>query len=279
MCGDSTSVDAVDRLMDGAHADVCFTSPPYSQQRDYGAAKEKVGDWDGLMQGVFAAAPVKNGAQVLVNLGLVHRDSEWIPYWDGWIDWMRAQGWRRFGWYVWDQGPGLPGDWNGRLAPSHEFIFHFNRQPRQANKTHDKKPENIKDKTGDAGLRGKDGTIKNVSSGAKFLSTHKIPDSVVRVGRHHGAVKGGKHPAVFSVALCMEMFGAYAKSGDIAFEPFCGSGTQVIAAEKMNIRCFGIDIDPLYCDVAVRRFAEFTGTDPVNARTMQTFSEMANGEA
>ncbi|MEH7830484.1 hypothetical protein [Gemmobacter denitrificans] len=45
---------------------------------------------------------------------------------------VRAQGWRRFGWYVWDQGPGLPGDWDGRLAPSHEFIFHFNRQPRNA---------------------------------------------------------------------------------------------------------------------------------------------------
>ena len=44
---------------------------------------------------------------------------------------MRKSGWRRFGWYVWDQGPGLPGDWQGRLAPSHEFIFHFNRAPRK----------------------------------------------------------------------------------------------------------------------------------------------------
>jgi hypothetical protein len=29
----------------------------------------------------------------------------------------QSLGWRRFGWYVWDQGPGLPGDWNGRLVP------------------------------------------------------------------------------------------------------------------------------------------------------------------
>jgi hypothetical protein len=34
--------------------------------------------------------------QVLVNLGLIHRDNEVIPYWDGWLDWMRTQGWRRF---------------------------------------------------------------------------------------------------------------------------------------------------------------------------------------
>jgi hypothetical protein len=69
-----------------------------------------------------------DAGQVLVNLGLIHRDGEWLPYWDGWISWMREQGWRRFGWYVWDQGSGIPGDWNGRLAPSFEFVWHFNRE-------------------------------------------------------------------------------------------------------------------------------------------------------
>ena len=73
-------------------------------------------------------------AQVLVNLGLIHRDNEVIPYWDGWLAWMRTQGWRRFAWYVWDQGPGMPGDWAGRLSPSFEFIFHFNRESRKPNK-------------------------------------------------------------------------------------------------------------------------------------------------
>ena len=83
--------------MQGEQATLMFTSPPYAQQRDYGAAKEKVGDLDALMQGVFAAALVTTEAQVLVNLGLVHRDSEWQPYWEGWVEWMRASGWRRFG--------------------------------------------------------------------------------------------------------------------------------------------------------------------------------------
>ena len=75
-CGDATDPTAVARLMQGEQATLMFTSPPYAQQRDYGAAKEKVGDWDALMQGVFAAAPVIAEAQLLVNLGLVHRDSE-----------------------------------------------------------------------------------------------------------------------------------------------------------------------------------------------------------
>lgn len=184
MCGDSTSVPAMAALMAGEHADLLFTSPPYAQQRDYGVAKEYVSDWDALMQGVFAAAPVKDDAQLLVNLGLVHKNNEWQPYWERWIEWMREQGWRRFGWYVWDQGAGLPGDWNGRLAPSHEFVFHFNKETRRANKFLDKKPESVKDKTGDSGLRGKNGKINALTNGKASLQPTKIADSVIRVNRH-----------------------------------------------------------------------------------------------
>ncbi|MFO2171358.1 hypothetical protein QOU18_29160, partial [Pseudomonas aeruginosa] len=101
---------------------LCFTSPPYGNQRDYTSGG--ITDWDGLMRGVFAHLPMAGDGQVLVNLGLIHRDNEVIPYWDAWLGWMRSQGWRRFAWYVWDQGPGMPGDWQGRLAPSFEFVFH-----------------------------------------------------------------------------------------------------------------------------------------------------------
>jgi len=115
MCGDSTNKEHVLKLMGGAEADLCFTSPPYGQQRDY---KASIGDWDTLMQGVFGILPVKHEAQVLVNLGMIHRDGEWMPYWDGWVEWMRVAGWRRFGWYVWDQGPGPAGglEWAARAV-------------------------------------------------------------------------------------------------------------------------------------------------------------------
>lgn len=272
MCGDSTSIDAVDKLMAGQRADLCFTSPPYAQQRDYGAAKESVGDWDALMQGVFSAAPVKDGAQLLVNLGLVHREGEWLPYWESWFAWMRDAGWRRFAWYVWDQGPGLPGDWNGRLAPSHEFIFHFNRESRRANKTVESKHGGTV--IGGGGLRGKDGVVHQKTGAGKKSGTHRIPDSVFRVMRHKGKVDGGKHPAVFPVALVEEVFDAYSKAGDVVFEPFCGSGTQIIAAEKMGIHCHGMELDPVYCDVALRRWQNFTGQAATLEGDGRTFAEL-----
>jgi len=92
-CGDATDTAAVARMLKGELATLMFTSPPYAQQRDYGAAKEKVGDWDALMQGVFTAAPVTAEAQLLVNLGLVHRDSEGSPIGkDGWNGCARLAG-------------------------------------------------------------------------------------------------------------------------------------------------------------------------------------------
>ena len=272
VCGDSTDRSAIDALMQNERADLMFTSPPYAQQRDYGKAKESVADWDALMQGVFSVMPVKDGAQVLVNLGLVHRDGEWHPYWDAWIEWMREAGWRRFGWYVWDQGPGLPGDWNGRLAPSHEFIFHFNRQSRKANKTKDSKWAGHKNHG--SGLRSKDGSVKGYTHAGRDVQAKKIADSVFRVVRHKARGIEVAHPAVFPVSLVEEVFAAYSKAGDVVYEPFCGSGTQIIAAEKVGVHCFGSEIDPAYVDVAIKRWQDFTGKAAVLEDEGRTFDEV-----
>jgi len=48
---------------------------------------------------------------------------------------------------------------------------------------------------------------------------------------------------------------------DICYEPFCGSGSQIIAAEMLGRRCFALEISPRYCDVIVRRWIHFVGED------------------
>ena len=230
ICGDSTDPAVVATLMASDQASLCFTSPPYGQQRNY---TQGIADWDALMRGVFANLPMASDGQVLVNLGLIHRDNEVIPYWDGWISWMRTQGWRRFGWYVWDQGPGMPGDWAGRLAPAFEFIFHFNRQSKKPNKIvpckHAGQDSHLRADGSSTAMRGKDGEVGGWTHAGQPTQDYRIPDSVIRVMRHKGKIgRDIDHPAVFPVALPEHILLAYSDAGDIVFEPIGGSGTTIL---------------------------------------------------
>lgn len=64
------------------------------------------------------------------------------------------------------------------------------------------------------------------------------------------------------------------KAGDAVYDPFVGSGTSIIAAEMTRRRCLAIDVDPKYVDVAVERWAKFTGREPILEATGQTFAEV-----
>ena len=278
ICGDSTDPAVVAALMAGETASLCFTSPPYGQQRNY---TQGINDWDALMRGVFAHLPMADDGQVLVNLGLIHRDNEWQPYWNGWLDWMRTTGWRRFGLYVWDQGPGMPGDWAGRLAPSFEFIFHFNRQSRQAKKVvpckHAGQDSHLRADGSSTAMRGKDGEVGGWAHAGQVTQETKVPDSVIRIMRHKGKIgQDIDHPAVFPVALPEHILLAYSNAGDIVFEPFGGSGTTILAAQKTGRIARAIELAPQYTDVAVKRFAQNHPDIPVTLlATGQTFAEVA----
>ena len=278
LCGDSTSPTDVARVMAGETAALCFTSPPYGQQRDY--ATGGIGDWDALMRGVFTALPMAEDGQVLVNLGLVHRDGEWLPYWQGWLDWMRGEGWRRFGLYVWDQGPGLPGDWGGRLAPSFELVFHFNRVGRKPNKTvpckYAGQDTHLRVDGHSTAMRKADGTVGAWTHAGKPTQDFRIADSVIRIGRHKARGIEVEHPAVFPVALAVFALDAYADAGDICFEPFSGSGTTLIAGQQTGREVRAIELAPVYADVALRRWCLlYPDSPPVLDGDGRTYDEIA----
>ncbi len=253
VCGDSTDPAVVTRLMGDDRAALLVTSPPYGNQRAYTTGG--IDDWDGLMQGAFAQLDraLRGDAQVLVNLGLIHRGAEWQPYWSGWIEWMRTIGWRRFGWYVWDQGPGLPGDWNGRLAPSFEFVFHFNRIARQANKIIPCRwAGHVNSEKG--GLRGQDGTVGAWTHAGQGVQETRIPDNVLRITRHKARGIETEHPAVFPVKLPEFLMRAFSDEGDVVFEPFAGSGTTLLAGQRTGRVVRAIEHAPAYVDLAIARF-------------------------
>jgi DNA modification methylase len=64
--------------------------------------------------------------------------------------------------------------------------------------------------------------------------------------------------------------------GEAVYEPFCGSGTTLIAAETTGRVCYAVELSPLYVDVAVRRWQLFTGKAATLASGSETFDQVAS---
>ncbi len=261
LCGDATNAGDIARLMQGEQFSLCFTSPPYSNQRSY-----KLGafDWNALMCSAFdrMTAHGTPDCHILINLGLTHKDRQVDMYWMQWLMHCAAQGWPLFGWYSWDQGTGLPGEWGGRLAPCHEFIFHFNQNLNYANKWVKTKERPL---SGTA-LRSKADKICQISSPDKIGQPFKIPDSVIRINRENArGVHTANHPAVFPVALPEFMMRTWSQPGDIVYEPFAGSGTSLLAGSNLKRRVFACEISPEYCDLCIARWEMYTGQKAILA--------------
>jgi DNA modification methylase len=67
------------------------------------------------------------------------------------------------------------------------------------------------------------------------------------------------HPTMKPVGLVEYLIKNSSKQEDIILDPFLGSGTTLMACEKQGRICYGVELDPKYCDVIVKRWEEFTG--------------------
>ena len=83
------------------------------------------------------------------------------------------------------------------------------------------------------------------------------------------------HPTVKPVALVADAIRDCSNRGDIVLDPFCGSGTTLIAAERTGRVARCMEIDPLYVDAAVRRWQKATGEHAVHAETGALFDTLA----
>jgi hypothetical protein len=88
-------------------------------------------------------------------------------------------------------------------------------------------------------------------------------------------VVGEDHPCPYPVEIPSRFIRLYSKSGDVVADPFCGSGTTIIAAEQSGRVCHAIEQHPQYVDVAVRRWEAFTGQTATLADDGRAFSAIA----
>jgi DNA modification methylase len=85
------------------------------------------------------------------------------------------------------------------------------------------------------------------------------------------------HPTVKPVALVLDAIKDCSRRGEIVLDPFSGSGTTIIAAEKSRRRARALEIDALYVDVAIRRWEKLTSSQAIHVLNGRTFAEIAEG--
>jgi DNA modification methylase len=81
------------------------------------------------------------------------------------------------------------------------------------------------------------------------------------------------HPTVKPVALVADAILDCSSRGDMVLDAFLGSGTTLMAAERVGRVCRGIELDPLYVDTAIRRWQRYTGESALHAETGETFND------
>jgi hypothetical protein len=133
------------------------------------------------------------------------------------------QGWRRFAWYVWDQGPGMPGDWqaDSRRASSSFSTSTAEPQAQQDRALQARGQEShLRADGSSTAMRGKDGEVGGWTHKGQPTQDTRIPDSVIRVMRHKGKIgQDIDHPAVFPVALPEFVIEAYTDAATSCSSP------------------------------------------------------------
>ena len=294
-CGDCTDIELMEKLLEGQKVNVIVTSPPYAQQRkdEYGGIPaEEYGDWFGKVAEVMGTILDEGGSFFLNIKEHVDEGQRNLYVKKLVIKMVEEYGWRFIDELVWIK-PGLPGGWKNRLRNEFEpvfwfakdgvdfiereieegkgdeeeeilvdeygSVFHFSKQEkiRFYPKSVGKISERVRKSTPFNKSKGKTG---NVGVSGPYVKSIARPGNVLRIT---GNNESWGHPAMFPVKVPEFFIKLTTQRGDKVLDPFLGSGSTLIAAEKTKRACFGIDLQPKYVDIVLTRWEEFTGQKAV----------------
>jgi DNA modification methylase len=244
LCGDSTDSDQVAKLMNGQKIDLVFTSPPYNSG-------------DVAMRGGGNFAFGKTGAKtlyenfkddktpeeyfdfcinILNNISLYVNELHSI-FWNvsynansrdnyGKIVFSDINPFSVKETIIWNKGVAIPITSEGILSRNSEFIF-------------------------------------LMSKGQKYLTNQKIGENSVYWNTWNISSSGSQkneHKACFPVELPFKAIEDFSKLNSLIYEPFMGSGTTMVASHQLKRKCYGIELDPKYCQVIVDRMKKLDPT-------------------
>lgn len=277
LCGDATSSEAADAVMAGELADVCWTDPPYNVAYEgrAGSIKNddlKSVDFEKLLAGAFRcmASAMKPGAAIYV----AHSDSEGIAFRSTFI----AAGFKLAACLVWKKNQLVIGRSDYQWV--HEPILYGWKEGAGHRWFGGRKQTTVAEAASDLPfVRLPDGQFQLEVGGAIFVVSGNatIKELLPTVMEFDKPRRSDLHPTMKPVALIERQVANNARRGDVAIDFFGGSGSTMIAAERLGLRARLIEMDPRFVDVIVDRWQEFTGEHAVRERDGLPFDEARNG--
>jgi DNA modification methylase len=242
LCGDATNADDVARLMAGAKASLFATDPPYGV-----AYNDETGN-EASKFGVIANDE-NDGPRLQRFLSNVFQS--WLPFLND-----------NAAWYLW-HAQMTQGFFAAAAAAAAQLLIH--RQIIWV------KPSLVLGH-GDYHWRHElcfYGWRKGYR--AQWLGD-RAQTTVWEIGRENDHI----HPTQKPVEIFVRPITFHTTVGEVCAEPFAGSGTQFIAAEKTARRCFATEVDPRYCDVIIRRWQTYTGKQATRESDGRGFDELVS---
>jgi DNA modification methylase len=252
VCGDATSKDAYSAVMETDMAEIAFTDPPYNvPNAGHVTARDGVREF-AMAHGEMTPNQFTDFLSIVFANILARMVDGAVGYLC--MDWrhlleLRAAADPVFGalknLIVWVKSNAGMGSF---YRSQHELICVYAAPGRPIN---------------NFGLGGKGRHRTNVWKYPGFNSFGRGRDKALAM-----------HPTVKPVAMVMDALMDCSNRGGIVLDPFGGSGTTMIAAERTSRRARLIEIDPLYCDVIVQRWQTYTGKIARLAETNETYNEV-----
>ena len=225
ICGDSTDVAVIDRLMDGVKADMVFTDPPYNLKTE-GGCKGSVGkslkkqgkDIEFIAD--FNPSNFLNVLPIVFNGNMnayIFCNKELLP---DYLNWCKNSG---YSWnvLVWKKPTAIPiGDSH---RPDIEYLLLFRKNALWNN-----------------------GTDANYSRCLQYDRVKKSEEN-------------GNHPTPKPIELIANELKISSNKNSVVVDFFGGSGSTLIACEQLNRKCYMAELDPKYCDVIIARWEKLTG--------------------
>jgi DNA modification methylase len=229
LCGDSTDSDSVAKLMNGKKANMAFTSPPYNAGKSEALSgnthttdnkyneyndNQNQSDYLDLLCG-FTNNAILNSEYLICNIQSLAGNKIAL------IEYLHEYRNNFIDVAIWDKGHGAPQIAKGVLTNVWEYMFFISSN------------ENPSRAIPNANFQG---TVPNIYRGTPNRNNEF----------------SNVHAATFPIDL-PEWALKFTKENDIVLDQFLGTGTTMVAAHQLNRKCYGMELDPKYCQVIIDR--------------------------